>query len=104
VSPQLIPLAITRVDVAKYVETLLIVYYVLIFVRILLSWIPRMPYNRWLDVVLTFIREVTDPYLNVFRRFMPPLRLGAGAIDLSPMIAVIVLLVVGQLVVGLIHG
>ena len=98
------PLALTRVDVAKYVETLLIVYYVLIFVRILLSWIPRMPYNRWLDIVLTFIRDVTDPYLNIFRRFMPPLRLGAGAIDLSPMIAVIVLLVVGQLVVGLIHG
>jgi len=103
-SSQFIPLAVDRVDVAKYVETLLIVYYVLIFVRILLSWIPRMPYNRWLDIVLTFIRDVTDPYLNVFRRFMPPLRLGAGAIDLSPMIAVIVLLVVGQLVVGLIHG
>lgn len=103
-SSQLIPLAIDRIDVAKYVETLLIVYYVLIFVRILLSWIPRMPYNRWLDIVLTFVRDVTDPYLNIFRRFMPPLRLGAGAIDLSPMIAVIVLLVVGQLVVGLIHG
>lgn len=99
-----IPLALTRVDIAKYVETLLIVYYVLIFVRILMSWIPRMPYNRWLDLVLSFIREVTDPYLNVFRRFMPPLRLGAAAVDLSPMIAIIVLLVVGQLIVGLIHG
>jgi YggT family protein len=98
------PLAITRVDVAKYVETLLIVYYVLIFVRILLSWIPRMPYNRWLDVVLTFVREVTDPYLNIFRRVMPPLRLGGAGLDLSPMIAIIVLLVVGQLIVGLIHG
>jgi YggT family protein len=100
----LLPLAITRVDVAKYAETLLIVYYVLIFVRILMSWIPRVPYYRWLDILLTFVREVTDPYLNVFRRFMPPLRLGAGAIDLSPMLAVLVLIVVGQIVVGLIHG
>jgi YggT family protein len=104
VSPLLLPLALSRVDVAKYVETLLIVYYVLIFVRILMSWLPRVPYNRWLDMVLTFVREVTDPYLNVFRRFMPPLRIGAGALDLSPMVAIIVLLIVGQIVVGLIHG
>jgi YggT family protein len=98
------PLAIDRVDVAKYAETLLIVYYVLIFARILMSWIPRMPYYRWLDAVLNFIREVTDPYLNIFRRFMPALRLGGGAIDLSPAVAMFVLIIVGQIVVGLIHG
>jgi YggT family protein len=98
------PLAISRVDVAKYAETLLIVYYVLIFARILMSWIPRMPYYRWLDAVLTFIREVTDPYLNIFRRFMPMLRLGGAGIDLSPAIAMFVLIIVGQIIVGLIHG
>jgi YggT family protein len=100
----LLPMAISRVDVAKYAETLLIVYYVLIFIRILMSWLPRVPYYRWLDALLTFIREVTDPYLNIFRRFMPPLRLGGGALDLSPMVAVLVLIVVGQIVVGVIHG
>lgn len=100
----LVPFAITRVDVAKYVQTLVIIYYVLIFARILMSWIPRMPYYRWLDLVLTFIREVTDPYLNIFRRFMPPVRLGAAAMDLSPMVAIIVLILVSQIVVGLIHG
>ena len=99
-----LPLAITRVDVATYVETLLIVYYVLIFIRILLSWIPRMPYYRWLEVVLTFIHEVTDPYLNIFRRFMPPLRFGGAGIDLSAAVAMFVLIIVGQIVVGLIHG
>jgi YggT family protein len=100
----IVPLAIDRVDVAKYAETLLIVYYVVIFARILLSWIPRMPYYRWLDVVIKFIYEVTDPYLNVFRRFMPAVRFGGGAIDLSPMVAMFVLIIVGQVIVGLIHG
>ena len=55
-------------------------------------------------MVLTFIRDVTDPYLNLFRRFMPAVRFGGGAIDLSPMVAMFVLIIVGQIVVGLIHG
>jgi uncharacterized protein YggT (Ycf19 family) len=54
-------LAITRVDVADYLQTLLYVYIVLIFVRILLTWIPRIPYNRVLNAVITFINDVTDP-------------------------------------------
>ena len=44
-----------------------------------MSWIPRIPYNRFLDMVLGFVRDVTDPYLNLFRRFIPPVRMGAGA-------------------------
>ena len=46
-----IPLAITRVDVADYVNTLMYVYLVLIFVRIILTWIPRIPYNPVLSAV-----------------------------------------------------
>ena len=97
-------LALTRADVADYVDTLVIVYLVLIFVRIIMTWIPRMPYNRWLDAVLTFVKDVTDPYLNLFRRFIPPLRIGPGALDLSPIIATFVLLIVGGIVSGLIRG
>ena len=97
-------LALTRTDVGNYVDTLVLVYVVLIFVRILMSWIPRMPYNRWLSMFLTFVTDVTDPYLNLFRRFIPPLRIGPGALDLSPMIGVFVLLVVGGLVASLIRG
>jgi YggT family protein len=97
-------LALTRGDVADYVDTLVVVYLVLIFVRILMSWIPRIPYNRWLNAVLTFVRDVTDPYLNLFRRFIPPLRMGPGALDLSPIVATVVLLIVGGLVAGLIRG
>jgi YggT family protein len=96
--------AITRVDVAQYVNTLVLVYLVLIFIRILMSWIPRMPYNRVLNVVLTFVSDVTDPYLNLFRRFIPPLRMGPGALDLSPIIATFVLLIVGGIVASAIRG
>jgi YggT family protein len=96
--------AITRADVADYVSTLVAVYVVLIFIRILMSWIPRMPYNRILNAVLGFVTDVTDPYLNLFRRFIPPLRVGPGALDLSPMIAIFVLVIVGGIASGAIRG
>jgi YggT family protein len=97
-------LAITRGDVADYVDTLVVVYLVLIFIRILTSWIPRMPYNRYLAAFLQFVTDVTDPYLNLFRRFIPMVRMGPGALDLSPIIATIVLIVVGGIVSSLIRG
>jgi YggT family protein len=97
-------LAITRGDVADYVDTLALVYLVLIFIRILISWIPRMPYNRYLAAVLKFVSDVTDPYLNLFRRFLPPVRMGPGALDLSPIIATIVLILVSSLVARAIRG
>ena len=97
-------LAITRGDVADYVETLAIVYLVLIFIRIIMSWIPRMPYNRYLAAVLQFVSDVTDPYLNLFRRFIPMVRLGPGGLDLSPIVATIVLIIVSDLVAGAIRG
>jgi uncharacterized protein YggT (Ycf19 family) len=96
--------AITRVDVANYLQTLITVYIVLIFIRILMSWFTRIPYNRVLDVVLRFVSEVTDPYLNLFRRFIPMVRIGPGALDLSPIVGVLVLSIVGNLVVNLVHG
>jgi YggT family protein len=92
-------LAITRNDVADYVDTLLLVYLILIFVRIILTWIPRIPYNPALSAVIKFISDVTDPYLNLFRRILPPVRLGPGALDLSPIVATFVLIIVGRIVV-----
>ena len=95
-------LAITRNDVADYVNTLFLVYLVLIFIRIVMTWFPRIPYNRALNAVLTFVQDVTDPYLNIFRRFLPPLRAGPAALDLSPIVATFVLLIIRSIVVGLI--
>ncbi|HEY4779859.1 MAG TPA: YggT family protein [Solirubrobacterales bacterium] len=100
----MIPLALTRGDVATYVNALFIVYIVLIFANILISYVPRMPYNRALRALLDFVKDTTDPYLNLFRRFLPPIG-GAGfALDLSPVIGIIVLFVVQAIVVSLIAG
>ena len=96
--------AISRDDVANYVLTLIYVYVILIFIRILVSWMPRIPYSRPLDIFLTFVRDVVDPYLNLFRRVLPMARIGPAALDLSPMIGTIVLLVVGRVAVNLIAG
>lgn len=96
-------LAISRDDVADYVNTLFLVYLVLIFIRIIMSWIPRMPYNRYLAAFLKFVSDVTDPYLNLFRRFIPPVRMGPGALDLSPIVATLVLILVSGFVVSLIR-
>ena len=99
-----LPLAITRGDVADYVYTFVIVYFVLIFITIVLSWFPRIPYNPVLNSVIQFVTEVTNPYLRIFRRFIPSVRAGPMALDLSPMVAIFVLLIVGGLVASLIRG
>jgi YggT family protein len=96
--------AVTRVDVANYVDALFTVYIILIFVYILVNLLLgfglRLPYSRWSDAVLGFLRDVCDPYLRIFRRFIPPI----GMFDLSPMIAIIVLYFVRTLVVNAIAG
>jgi YggT family protein len=99
-----IPLALSRNDVADYVSALFLVYLILIFVRIVVSFIPRMPYRPWLRATLDFVHEVTDPYLNFFRRFLPSFGGGGFALDLSPMVGIIVLIVGEAIVVGLIRG
>lgn len=97
-------LALTRGDVADYVGALFLVYIILILIRVLMSWIPRMPYNPALRSVLDFISETTDPYLNLFRRIIPPIGGGGFGLDLSPMIGIIVLYILRGLVVALIAG
>jgi YggT family protein len=97
-------LAVSRGDIANYVETLALVYLVLIFIRIIMSWIPRIPYNPALTAILKFVSDVTDPYLNLFRRFLPPVRIGPGALDLSPIVATFVLIIVSTFVASAIRG
>jgi YggT family protein len=96
--------ALTRVDVANYVDALFTVYILIIFVYILINLLfsfgLRTPYSRWSDAVLNFLRDVVDPYLRIFRRFIPPI----GMFDLSPMIAIIVLYLVRTVVVNAIAG
>jgi YggT family protein len=94
----------SRDDIADYVQTLALVYLVLIFIRIIMSWIPRIPYNRFLAGFLKFVSDVTDPYLNIFRRILPPVRLGPGALDLSPIVGTFVLILLSGFVANLIRG
>ncbi len=100
----LLTAALTRADVANYVRTLIYVYVVILFlyllVNMVLSFGARPPYSRAFDVVMGFLREVSEPYLRIFRRFIPSI----GMIDLSPMIAIFVLLIVNQVVYSLIRG
>lgn len=94
--------AIGREEIASYVSALFLVYIALIFIRIVLSWIPRMPYNPILRGTVEFVGETTDPYLRIFRRVLPPVGAGGMGLDLSPMIGLIVLYILRAVIVGVI--
>ena len=69
-----------------------------------MSWVfsfgVRVPYSRPLNAVLDFLRDVTNPYLRIFRR----LGLQFGPIDFSPIVAILVLQIGGRIIVNLIAG
>jgi YggT family protein len=95
------PEAISKVDLANYVDALFLVYLILIFLNILMTWIPRIPRSSTLRPVLDFITETTNPYLNLFRRLMNPIGGPGGlSIDLSPILAVVVLIIAERIIVG----
>ena len=96
--------AIGRADIADYVYNLVLVYVVLIFIQVIVSFIPRIPYNRFLSAFLGFVSEVVNPYLRLWRKILPMVRLGPAALDLSPMIGTFALLIVGGIVAGIIRG
>jgi YggT family protein len=96
--------ALSRSNVADYVEALFLVYFILIFANIILSFIPRMPFSLWSQAIINFIRETTDPYINIFRRILRPIGSGPISIDLSPMVAIIVLFVLDGIIVRAILG
>ncbi len=96
--------AVTRVDISNYVNALFEVYIILILLYIILnilfSFGMRLGYSRWTDAILGFLRDVCEPYLGIFRKFIPPL----GMIDLSPMIAIFLLILADRIIVNAIHG
>ena len=72
------------------VNTAFEVYTVLLFIRIILSWISHNPSQP----IIRFIYETTDPFLGLFKRIIPPL----GAFDLSPIAAFFALSIIRQMV------
>jgi YggT family protein len=76
--------------IAQALAGFLQLYFVLLIIRILLSWFPNL---NWYNPPLSILSQVTDPYLNLFRSIIPPL----GGIDFSPMLAIFVLQIVSQM-------
>ena len=92
-------LADTISTVESFVDVFIGVYILLILAFIITSWV-RLPYSVWLNRIQRFLYDICDPYLRVFRRFVPPL----GPLDLSPMLAVIVLIVLQQVIHAVLDG
>ena len=92
-----------REEIAEFLSALLSVYTIIIVAWVVTSLVfslgVRVPYSRALNAVLDFLRDVTEPYLRLFRAL--PLRI--GPLDLTPVVAIIVLSVVGGIVVDLVR-
>jgi len=97
-------LAITRTNIADYVNALFYVYILIIFVYLLTNLMfgmgLRLPYSRWSDAILNFLRDVSEPYLRVFRRIIPTV----GMFDFSPVLAIFVLYILRAVISSLIKG
>jgi YggT family protein len=93
-----------REDVADFVSALILVYTICIVGWVVLSLVfslgVRVPYNRFANGLMDFLRDVSEPFLRIFRRL--PLQI--GPLDLTPMVAIIVLQIGGGIIVNLIAG
>jgi YggT family protein len=89
-----------RTEIADLLASILLVYTIIIIAWIVASLVfslgARIPYSRPVNAVLDFLRDVTEPYLRLFRRL--PLRI--GPLDLTPMVAIIALQLVGGIIIA----
>lgn len=76
--------------------------YILILARIIMTWI-RVPLNKYTRLVVRFIFDVTEPILGLFRGILPLLNVGSMGIDLSPIIAFMVLELLHRLIISLLQ-
>jgi YggT family protein len=77
--------------IVRLIEIVFGIYTLMLIARVLGSWFPD-----WQDhPVMRFLRHYTDPYLNLFRRFIPPI----GAIDISPIIAFFALQIIEYILI-----
>lgn len=80
-----------------YISALFTVFIIVIFLRIVLSFMPRPPVSGVLRAIWNFAHQSTDWYLGIFRRFIPPL----GMFDLSPIVGLLVLYILRSLILAL---
>ena len=92
-----------RQEIADFVDAFVTVYVIAIIAWVVVSFVfamgVRVPYSRPVNAVLDFLRDVSNPWLNIFRRL--PLRI--GPLDLSPSVAIIVLQIVGGIVIDIVR-
>ena len=79
------------------ISSFLQIYFVLLIIRILLSWFPNI---NWFDPPFSILSQLTDPYLNLFRSIIPPI----GGIDISPILAIFLLQFLQGLVMSMPKG
>ena len=84
--------AVTQVEL--FINVFISVYALVVFLYVLTSWV-RLPYS--FNPVQRFLEEVCEPYLRLWRRILPSF----GPLDLSPMVAIFALVVLGQIIVQL---
>jgi len=94
VSATVILLADAISKAETFVNVFVSVYSLVIFLYILASWV-RLPYSSWLNRIKRLLYDVAEPYLRLFRRLLP----SRGPLDLSPIIAIIVLIIFGQVAI-----
>jgi YggT family protein len=92
-------LADTISSVQSFVSVFFGVYILLIFAYIITSWI-RLPYSPTLNRIQRFLYDVCEPYLRLFRRFLPRL----GPLDLSPIVAVFSLIILNRIIVAVLES
>jgi YggT family protein len=88
----------SKADILEFLNAVFLIFYILIIIRIVFSWIG-IPSQKALFMIFKFSYDATEWYLGIFRRFIPT----AGMIDLSPIIAIIVLRVIQSIAFGLIR-
>ncbi|KAH7838161.1 hypothetical protein Vadar_022752 [Vaccinium darrowii] len=81
------PIAVIAAGLAKWLE----IYSCILLIRVLLSWFPNIPWDKQ---PMSAIRDLCDPYLNLFRGVIPPL---FSSLDVSPILAFLLLGMLGQL-------
>ncbi len=75
---------------------LLDLYGWILFIRVMLSWVNPDPYNP----IVRFLRTVTDPVLVPLRRIIPPV---GGTLDLSPLVALLLVQLLKRLIIQSIY-
>lgn len=84
--------------ITRAISLLFYFYNILLIFRIFLTWIPSIDWNQQ---PFAWLRSISDPYLNIFRRIIPPI---GGVLDISPILALIILQIVQGFIVGLLNG